>query len=162
MGARSTIAETGRPARAGALLRALPAGAVLALGNSMPVRDIDTYAPPGGHAITVLHQRGASGIDGVISGAAGAAAVAEGPVALMIGDLSFLHDVNGLWPIRRHDLSLTVVLVTHEHDIAEFASRVVSFRDGRVIEDRPVDRPKDAAAMAAQLRAGQAAERMQP
>ena len=57
---------------------------------------------------------------------------------------------------------LTVVLVTHEHDIAEFASRVVSFRDGRVIEDRPVDRPKDAAAMAAQLRAGQAAERMQP
>jgi putative ABC transport system ATP-binding protein len=56
---------------------------------------------------------------------------------------------------------LTVVLVTHEHDIAEFAHRVVSFRDGRVIEDRRVDEPKDAAAMAAQLRAGQAAERTQ-
>lgn len=53
---------------------------------------------------------------------------------------------------------LTVVLVTHEHDIAEFAHRVVSFRDGRVVEDRRVDQPKDAAVMAAQLRAGQSAE----
>ena len=57
---------------------------------------------------------------------------------------------------------LTVVLVTHEHDIAEFAHRVVSFRDGRVVEDRQVSEPKDAAAMAAQLRAGQAAEQIQP
>jgi len=57
---------------------------------------------------------------------------------------------------------LTVVLVTHEHDIAEFAHRVVSFRDGRVVEDRQVDQPKDAAAMAAQLRAGQPAEQIQP
>ncbi len=57
---------------------------------------------------------------------------------------------------------LTVVLVTHEHDIAEFAHRVVSFRDGRVVEDRLVDQPKDAAAMAAQLRAGQSAEQIQP
>jgi putative ABC transport system ATP-binding protein len=33
---------------------------------------------------------------------------------------------------------LTVVLVTHEHDIADFASRVVSFRDGHVVDDRRV------------------------
>lgn len=52
---------------------------------------------------------------------------------------------------------LTVVLVTHEHDIAEFAHRVVSFRDGRMVEDRRVDQPRDAAALAAQLRAGQPA-----
>ena len=56
---------------------------------------------------------------------------------------------------------LTVVLVTHEHDIAEFAHRVVSFRDGRVIEDRRVDRPKDAAVMAEELRTRQSAERVQ-
>ena len=56
---------------------------------------------------------------------------------------------------------LTVVLVTHEHDIAEFAHRVVSFRDGRVIEDRRVDRPKDAAAMAEELRTRQSTERVQ-
>ncbi len=48
---------------------------------------------------------------------------------------------------------MTVVVVTHEHDIAEFAKRMVIFRDGRVVEDRKVGQPKDAAALAAQLRA---------
>jgi len=45
--------------------------------------------------------------------------------------------------------------VTHEHDIAEFAKRVITFRDGRVVEDRVVAQPRDAAALAAELRAGQ-------
>jgi len=45
---------------------------------------------------------------------------------------------------------MTVVLVTHEREIAAFANRVISFRDGRVVEDRRVERPTDAAAMAAQ------------
>jgi putative ABC transport system ATP-binding protein len=40
----------------------------------------------------------------------------------------------------------TVVLITHEPDIAQFARRVVGFRDGRVVEDRAVDRRKLAAA----------------
>lgn len=57
---------------------------------------------------------------------------------------------------------MTVVLVTHEHDIAEFAKRVITFRDGRVVEDRVVGQPKDAAALAAELRAGQASDEMQP
>ena len=52
---------------------------------------------------------------------------------------------------------MTVVVVTHERDIAEFAKRVILFRDGRVIEDHAVAAPKDAAALAAQLRAGQPA-----
>jgi putative ABC transport system ATP-binding protein len=57
---------------------------------------------------------------------------------------------------------MTVVLVTHEHDIAEFAKRVVAFRDGRVVEDRAVAAPKDAAALAAELRAGQISDEMRP
>ncbi|MDO8795841.1 MAG: hypothetical protein Q7J25_14610, partial [Vicinamibacterales bacterium] len=40
---------------------------------------------------------------------------------------------------------ITVLLVTHEHDIAEYATRVVSFRDGRVKADHPVTRRRDAA-----------------
>jgi len=44
---------------------------------------------------------------------------------------------------------MTVVLVTHEHEIANFAHRIISFRDGRVVEDRRVEKPNDAAAMAA-------------
>ena len=45
---------------------------------------------------------------------------------------------------------LTVVLVTHERDIAEFAGRIVSFRDGHVIEDH-ANTPRDAAAALAEL-----------
>ncbi|MCM2290330.1 MAG: ABC transporter ATP-binding protein [Sulfuritalea sp.] len=40
---------------------------------------------------------------------------------------------------------ITIVLVTHEHDVADFAGRIISFRDGQVIEDRP-NAAKDAAA----------------
>ena len=40
---------------------------------------------------------------------------------------------------------ITIVLVTHEHDIADFAGRIISFRDGKVIEDHG-NAPKDAAA----------------
>lgn len=46
---------------------------------------------------------------------------------------------------------MTVVLVTHEHDIARFAGRIIGFRDGRVVEDRAVLHPSDAAAMAADM-----------
>ena len=42
---------------------------------------------------------------------------------------------------------MTVVLVTHERDIAAFASRVVSFRDGHVLDDRRVPQPADAQIM---------------
>ena len=47
---------------------------------------------------------------------------------------------------------MTVVLVTHEHEIASFAHRIVSFRDGRVVEDHRVEKPNDAAMLAAQRR----------
>ena len=52
---------------------------------------------------------------------------------------------------------MTVVLVTHEHDIARFAGRIISFRDGRVVEDHRVEHPSDAAAMAAQMQESAAA-----
>ncbi len=42
---------------------------------------------------------------------------------------------------------MTVVLVTHEHDIATFASRIIGFRDGHVVDDQRVARPADAQAL---------------
>jgi 2-succinyl-5-enolpyruvyl-6-hydroxy-3-cyclohexene-1-carboxylate synthase len=96
------------------LATALPAGSTLVVGNSMPVRDMDAFFPLVPREVRVVGTRGASGIDGVVSTAAGAAAADTGPVVLTIGDLSFFHDLNGLWAIKRHGLSLTIVLVNND------------------------------------------------
>jgi len=78
------------------VVHACPAGSLLAIGNSLPVRHLDTYCPAGDRALGVLHQRGASGIDGLVSGALGARSVSASPVTLLLGDLSLLHDLGGL------------------------------------------------------------------
>ena len=46
---------------------------------------------------------------------------------------------------------ITIVLITHEPDIAGYASRVLTFRDGRLLRDEPVSSPRDAARALAQL-----------
>jgi 2-succinyl-5-enolpyruvyl-6-hydroxy-3-cyclohexene-1-carboxylate synthase len=78
----------------------------LFLGSSMPVRDMDMYADPGGNSVRVFANRGASGIDGGIATAAGLAGGLQQRVTAIIGDLAFLHDVNSLallrndrWPV---------------------------------------------------------------
>ncbi len=96
------------------LAAALPDGAVLWAGNSMPVRDLDGWLPATDRAITVRSNRGANGIDGVVSTALGSSAVASGEVALVVGDISFLHDLNALVAARLHDLSATIVLVNND------------------------------------------------
>jgi 2-succinyl-5-enolpyruvyl-6-hydroxy-3-cyclohexene-1-carboxylate synthase len=92
----------------------LPDGALLWAGNSMPVRDLDDWLPSSERAIRPLSNRGANGIDGVVSTALGAAAADVGPVVLVVGDLSFLHDLNALVAAKLHDLSATIVLVDND------------------------------------------------
>lgn len=78
-----------------AAVAALPDGAVLVVGNSLPARHVDRYVPAR-RGVTVLSQRGVAGIDGLLSGAAGAAAAARRPTLALVGDLSALHDLGGL------------------------------------------------------------------
>ena len=92
----------------------LPDGAILWAGSSMPVRDLDAWLPGSARAIRPLANRGANGIDGVVSSALGAAAAGVGHVALVVGDLSFLHDLNALAAAKRHGLSATIVLVDND------------------------------------------------
>jgi 2-succinyl-5-enolpyruvyl-6-hydroxy-3-cyclohexene-1-carboxylate synthase len=96
------------------LARLLPAGGALFAGNSMPVRDLDTFYPGGPESARFLSNRGANGIDGVVSSALGASVVLDGPLVLVIGDLSFYHDMNGLLAAKLHDLNATIVLVNND------------------------------------------------
>ena len=94
--------------------RALPDGATLVVGNSMPVRDVDTFVRGDERQIRVVGTRGANGIDGVVSTAMGAAAGTNSPVVLLVGDLSFYHDLNGLLAAHRFGLSLMIVVINND------------------------------------------------
>ncbi|MCA1646589.1 MAG: 2-succinyl-6-hydroxy-2,4-cyclohexadiene-1-carboxylate synthase, partial [Chloroflexi bacterium] len=99
---------------AAALPTLLPAGSLLYAGNSMPVRDLDTFLPAAPESLRCLANRGANGIDGIVSSALGASAAGLGRVVLVIGDVSFYHDLNGLLAARQHGLDLLVVLVNND------------------------------------------------
>lgn len=82
-----------------ALVDQLPDGALLAVANSMAVRDLDTFTVPAAKRLHVVCNRGAAGIDGTLSAALGAAFGAGRPAALVTGDLAFLHDAGGFGPV---------------------------------------------------------------
>ena len=109
-----------------ALLQALPDGALLGVGNSLPIRMLDTWCRGKMADVAVWSQRGANGIDGVVSGMAGAARAWKQPAALLIGDVSFVHDLGGLAAAR--DLTTPLVLLVVNND------------GGRIFEQLPIAR----------------------
>jgi len=102
----------------------------ICVGNSMPVRDLDTFLWGADAPMRIVGNRGANGIDGVVSNALGVSAAerllaeasggatsatpARQRVVLVIGDLSLYHDMNGLLAARLHDLDLTIALVNND------------------------------------------------
>lgn len=93
------------------LVAALPDGALLWVGSSRPIRDVEAYARPRS-GISIVGNRGASGIDGAVSSAIGWALQHDVPSYALMGDLSFLHDSNGLLlgpEEPRPDLMIVVV-----------------------------------------------------
>jgi 2-succinyl-5-enolpyruvyl-6-hydroxy-3-cyclohexene-1-carboxylate synthase len=86
-------------------------GGCLFSGNSMAIRDLDNFAAGGEAPLRIVGNRGASGIDGNVSTALGLAAALGKPVAALLGDLAFYHDMNGLLVAR--GLNITYVVLNN-------------------------------------------------
>ncbi|MDQ3305818.1 MAG: 2-succinyl-5-enolpyruvyl-6-hydroxy-3-cyclohexene-1-carboxylic-acid synthase [Actinomycetota bacterium] len=102
--------EVTEPGLARCLVGTLAPGATLVVSSSMPVRDVEWYAAARDD-VRVLANRGANGIDGVTSTAVGVALGSDAPSALLVGDLAFLHDTNGLLGLAGRAVDLTIVVV---------------------------------------------------
>jgi 2-succinyl-5-enolpyruvyl-6-hydroxy-3-cyclohexene-1-carboxylate synthase len=109
-----------------AVVRSLPDGALLSIGNSLPIRLVDRYAIFDEPDVMVSSQRGTSGIDGLVAGVAGAAHASRSPAVLLIGDVSFLHDLGGLASAAALETPLAIVVINND--------------GGRIFEQLPVAR----------------------
>lgn len=92
----------------------IPDGNCLFLSSSMPIRDMDLYGIQGRKNIPTGSNRGTSGIDGVISTAAGFAQGNNKPCTLIIGDHAFIHDLNALSMIRALNVPMVIILVNNQ------------------------------------------------
>lgn len=95
-----------------ALFQATPDNSVVFAANSMPIRDVDTFMMNSDKRIEILANRGANGIDGLISSGLGAA-TSGNALTIVAGDLSFYHDMNGLLAAKQHELDVTILLINN-------------------------------------------------
>jgi 2-succinyl-5-enolpyruvyl-6-hydroxy-3-cyclohexene-1-carboxylate synthase len=101
------------PKALAALEPALPDDALVWVSSSMPVRDVESCFPQSPKPIRFLANRGANGIDGVFSSAAGAALATGRPTFLLTGELALLHDLGGLVTAARAGVALTIVCLNN-------------------------------------------------
>jgi len=108
---------TDEPGFEGGFTRTLAAtlthGQVIFVASSMPVRDLEYFAPVRTDGPRVLANRGANGIDGTLSTALGVAHTGA-PAVLLTGDLALLHDTNGFLVSAKLKGSLTIVLINND------------------------------------------------
>ncbi|WP_243291137.1 2-succinyl-5-enolpyruvyl-6-hydroxy-3-cyclohexene-1-carboxylic-acid synthase [Bacillus sp. FJAT-47783] len=95
------------------LQKLLPDECNVVIGNSMPIRDVDTFFQSSEKNVHLYANRGANGIDGIVSTALGISAASNRPTYLIIGDLSFYHDINGLLAGKMHDINITILIVNN-------------------------------------------------
>ncbi len=93
--------------------RALPNSAPVFYASSLAIRDAEWFMPANGKRFRPFSQRGANGIDGTLSLARGVASGLKSPLWLVTGDLTFLHDGNGLLGAADDDTGLFVILVNN-------------------------------------------------
>ena len=98
-----------------AVVAGVPEGTTLFVSNSMPVRDLDAFGG-GGKPLRVYGNRGASGIDGIVSTVAGITAAGDGPspIVAVVGDVAFYHDMNGLLAVAEFELDIVFVVINND------------------------------------------------
>ena len=105
------------PAEAAAVVTAcaaLPAGGSLFLSSSMPIRWAEMYVTALAEGCEVFANRGANGIDGIASTAAGVALGTGRPLLLVTGDLAYLHDARGLRALREATAAVAILLLDND------------------------------------------------
>jgi 2-succinyl-5-enolpyruvyl-6-hydroxy-3-cyclohexene-1-carboxylate synthase len=107
-------AEISEPALHRVLGQAHSDGDLVYTSSSMPIRDQEAFLPASSTDVSFLSNRGANGIDGLISSGIGAAHASGRPTTVITGDLGFLHDIGGLAALR--DVSTPVRIVVIDND----------------------------------------------
>jgi 2-succinyl-5-enolpyruvyl-6-hydroxy-3-cyclohexene-1-carboxylate synthase len=108
----------------------LEGGSTVYVASSMPVRDVETFFPSLDTPLAFLANRGANGIDGLISSGLGAAAGSVGRTYLLVGDLGLYHDMNGLLAYRRLGVEATIVVLQNGGGAIFDFLPIARFRDG--------------------------------
>jgi 2-succinyl-5-enolpyruvyl-6-hydroxy-3-cyclohexene-1-carboxylate synthase len=88
-------------------------GDLVYTASSMPIRDQEAYVPSGPARVRFLCNRGANGIDGLVSSGIGAAKSSGQPTWLVLGDLCLYHDMNGLSALRGVDAPVRIVVINN-------------------------------------------------
>jgi 2-succinyl-5-enolpyruvyl-6-hydroxy-3-cyclohexene-1-carboxylate synthase len=124
--ARSSFEDAGEALAVRAAVDAVPPDGLLVLGNSLPIREVDAFVRASERRLRVVCQRGTNGIDGIVSGAAGSAFASGSPTLVLVGDVSFAHDLSGLAAARLVTTPLAIVVLDND--------------GGRIFEQLPVER----------------------
>ena len=103
--------EPGLQAELGGALRD---GELVYTASSMPIRDQEAFLPPAGTDALFLCNRGANGIDGLVSSGIGAARASGRPTVIVTGDLGLLHDIGGLAALREVETPVRIVVVNND------------------------------------------------
>jgi 2-succinyl-5-enolpyruvyl-6-hydroxy-3-cyclohexene-1-carboxylate synthase len=138
------------PALHRALGRAHRDGELVYTASSMPIRDQESFLPTGDAEVRFLSNRGANGIDGLLSSGIGAAAASGRPTTIVTGDLGLLHDLGGLAALRDVSTPVRIVVIDNDgggifHFLPQQAALAAEEFEGLLGTPRGVDAAKAAA-----------------
>lgn len=112
----------------------IPETAFIFTGNSLTARELSSYWA-GDKDIPVYHNRGASGIDGLIASAAGLSESINLPGVAILGDLSFFYDLTSLYLVKTNNLNLKIIVMNNSGGGIFHSLPVAQTQEKEIFED---------------------------